>query len=145
MKGMRGLEPVTERITGCAFRVATARGHGFVEKVSENALAHEMRKCGLGAAHQRGIVAFYGDVIVGKFTAGLLVGDQVIVELKVVAAPGNVHLPQCRNYLRATGKPPCLLINFGQPKVEIRRIAPSLACSLAKAQSNDPLHPYLSR
>lgn len=114
--------PVTERIIGCAFRVANALGHGFVEKVYENALAHEMRKCGLGVVQQRGIVVFYDGVIVGEYTADLLVEDQVIVELKVVGALGDVHVPQCRNYLRATGKPLCLLINFGQPKVEIRRI-----------------------
>jgi GxxExxY protein len=118
----RLLEPLTERIIGCAFRVANALGHGFVEKVYENALAHEMRKCGLGAVQQRGIVVFYDDVIVGEFTADLLVEDQVIVELKVVSALSDVHLPQCRNYLRATGKPLCLLINFGRPKVEIRRV-----------------------
>jgi GxxExxY protein len=118
----RLLEPVTERIIGCAFRVANALGQGFVEKVYENALAHAMRKCGLGVVQQRGIVVCYDDVIVGEFAADLLVEDQVIVELKVVAALGDVHLPQCRNYLRATGKPLCLLINFGQPKVEIRRI-----------------------
>ena len=63
----RLLEPLTERIIGCAFRVANALGHGFVEKVYENALAHEMRKCGLGAVQQRGIVVFYDDVIVGEF------------------------------------------------------------------------------
>src|SRR5271165_781499 len=118
----RLLEPLTERIIGCAFRVANALGHGFVEKVYENALAHEMRKCGLGAIQQRGIVVFYDDIIVGEFTADLLVEDQVIVELKVVGALSDVHLPQCRNYLRATGKPLCLLINFGRPKVEIRRV-----------------------
>ena len=116
------LEPVTGRIIGCAFRVANALGHGFVEKVYENALAHEVRKCGLGVVQQRGIVVFYDDVIVGEFTADLLVEDQVIVELKVVGALTDAHLPQCRNYLRATNKPLCLLINFGQSKVEIRRI-----------------------
>jgi GxxExxY protein len=115
-------EPMTERIIGCAFRVANALGHGFVEKVYENALAHEIRKCGLGAVQQRGIVVLYDGVIVGEFTADLLVEDQVIVELKVVAALSDVHLPQCWNYLRATGKPLCLLINFGRPKIEIRRI-----------------------
>jgi GxxExxY protein len=61
-------------------------------------------------------------VIVGEYTADLLVEDQVIVELKVVGALSDLHVPQCRNYLRATGKKLCLLINFGQPKVEIRRI-----------------------
>jgi len=100
------LGPVTERIFGCAFRVANALGHGFVEKVYEDALAHKMRKCRLGVVQQWGIVAFYDDVIVGEYTADLLVEDQVIVELKVVGALSDVHLPQCRNDLRATGKPP---------------------------------------
>jgi GxxExxY protein len=109
----RLLEPVTGRIIGCAFRVANALGHGFVEKVYENALAHEMRKSGLAVVQQRGIVVFYDDVIVE---------DQVIVELKVVGTLSDLHVPQCRNDLRATGKPLCLLINFGRPKVEIRRI-----------------------
>jgi len=61
-------------------------------------------------------------VIVGEYTADLLVEDLVIVELKVVGALSDSHLPQCRNYLRATGKSLCLPINFGRPKVEIRRI-----------------------
>src|SRR5450432_992841 len=71
-------------------------------------------------------------VIVGEYTADLLVEDQVIVELKVVAALSDVHVPQCRNYLRATGKPLCLLINFGRPRVEIRRVTASFACSVAQ-------------
>ena len=81
-----------------------------------------MQKSGLGVVQQRGIVVLCGDAIVGEITADLLVEDQVIVELKVVAGLGDVHVPQCRNYLRATGKPLCLLINFGRPKVEIRRV-----------------------
>jgi GxxExxY protein len=118
----RSLAPVTERVIGCAFRVANALGQGFVEKVYENALAHEMRKAGLGVVQQRGIVVFYDGVVVGEYTADLIVEDAVIIELKVVGALSDVHVPQCRNYLRATGKPLCLLINFGGAKVEIRRI-----------------------
>jgi GxxExxY protein len=45
----RLLQPVTGRIIGCAFQVANAPGHGVIEKVYENALAHEMRKPGFGA------------------------------------------------------------------------------------------------
>jgi GxxExxY protein len=99
-----------------------------------------MRKSGLGVVQQRGIMVVNDDVTVGELTADLLVEDQVIVELKVVGALSDVHIPQCRNYLRATGKPLCLPINFGRPKVEIRRVTlsfacsvPSLACSLAQA------------
>ena len=82
----RLLQPVTGRIIGCDFKVANRLGHGFIEKVYENALAHEMRKSGLGVVQQRGIVVFYDDVIVGEYTADLIVEDQVIVELKVVPA-----------------------------------------------------------
>ncbi len=64
-----------------------------------------MRKCGLSVVHQRGIVVFYSDVIVGEHTANLLVEDQVIVERKVAGTLSDVQIPQCRNYLQATGKP----------------------------------------
>jgi hypothetical protein len=80
-----------------------------------------MRKCGLGVVQQRRIVVFYDDVIVGEYTADLLVEDQVIVELKVVGALSDVHVPQCRNYLRATGKPLCLLINSAGRKSKSAR------------------------
>jgi GxxExxY protein len=114
------LEPVTERIIGCAFTVANALGHGFVEKVYANALAHEMRKCGIGVVQQRGIVVFYDDVIVGEYTADLLVEDQVIVELKVVSAPAERRAcPAMPELLAGDGQAPgkrlCLLINFGRP------------------------------
>jgi GxxExxY protein len=61
-------------------------------------------------------------VVVGEYTAGRMAEDQVIVELKVVGALSDVHLPQCRNHLRTTGTPLCLLINLVRPKVEIRRV-----------------------
>jgi GxxExxY protein len=117
------LGPAPERFISCAFRVANAPGYGFVEKVYENALALEIRKFGFGVVRQRGTVVFCDGLIVGEFTAGRLAEDhQVIVELKVAGGLSDVHLPQWRNYLRATGKPLCLLINLGRPKVEIRRI-----------------------
>ena len=47
---------------------------------------------------------------------------RLAIALQVVGALSDVHVPQCRNDLQATGKPLCLPINFGRPKVEIRRI-----------------------
>ncbi len=82
-----------------------------------------MRKRAPNVVHQRGLVITYGNVIVGKYAADLLVGDQVIIELKVISALSGVLIPQCRNNRRATGKPLCLPISFGRPKVEIRRVA----------------------
>jgi GxxExxY protein len=56
----------------------------------------------------------------------LLVQKEVLVELKAVKALDNIHVAQCLNYLRATGLKVCLLLNFGTPKVQIRRLVNSL-------------------
>jgi GxxExxY protein len=46
----------------------------------------------------------------------------VLVELKAIKVIEDIHVAQCLNYLKATGRRICLLINFGNPRVEIRRI-----------------------
>ena len=59
---------------------------------------------------------------VGEFVADLLVEDCVLVELKAAKAIDDSHTAQCINYLAATGLHVCLLINFGKPRVDIKRI-----------------------
>jgi len=51
-----------------------------------------------------------------------IVENQILVELKTVRAIDNIHRSQCLNYLKATGYSVCLLVNFGNPKLEIRRV-----------------------
>ena len=120
------LNALSERIIGCAFAVANGLGSGFLEKVYENALAHELRKAGLRVAQQQGVSVTYDDVIVGEYAADLLVEAAVLVELKAVRALDDIHQAQCMNYLRATGMHLCLLLNFGRPRLEIRRIVHNL-------------------
>jgi GxxExxY protein len=120
------LNALSERIIGCAFAVANGLGSGFLEKVYENALAHELRKAGLTVAQQQGVSVVYDDVIVGEYAADLLVEAAIVVELKAVRALDDVHQAQCMNYLRATGMHLCLLLNFGRPRLEIRRIVHNL-------------------
>ncbi len=98
-------------------------GCGFLEKVYENALAHELRKAGLSVAQQYGIKVRYDDIIVGEYTADLLVDGAVVVELKAVKALDSIHTAQCINYLKASGLQLCLLLNFGKPRVEVHRVA----------------------
>ncbi len=52
----------------------------------------------------------------------LLVENEILVELKAVKALDNVHMAQCMNYLKATGLQVCLLINFGSPRIEVKRV-----------------------
>ncbi|MBE7474215.1 MAG: GxxExxY protein [Anaerolineae bacterium] len=116
------LNKITERIIGCAYTVGNTLGNGFLEKVYENALAHELRKAGLQVVQQYGIQVHYDGIVVGEFAADLLVEGCVLVELKAVKAFDEIHMAQCLNYLKATGLSVCLLINFGQPKVQIKRV-----------------------
>ncbi len=121
-----GISELSNRVIGCALAVAGTLGCGFVEKVYENALAHELRKSGLAVAQQRGVVVKYADVVVGEYTTDLLVEDSMLVELKAVRALDNVHYAQCLNYLKATGPHLCLLLNFGKPRLEIKRVVQGL-------------------
>ena len=116
------LNDLTDRIIGSALTVSNALGAGFLEKVYENALAHELRKAGLAVAQQRGVTVTYDGVTVGDYAVDLLVQESVIVELKATKAVANIHRAQCINYLRATGLQVCLLLNFGNPRLEIKRI-----------------------
>jgi GxxExxY protein len=93
-----------------------------LEKVYENALAHQLRKVGLAVAQQRGVTVMYDGIIVGEYAVDLLVEESVILELKAIKAVADIHRAQCINYLRATGLQVCLLLNFGNPRLEIKRV-----------------------
>jgi GxxExxY protein len=116
------LDELTERVIGCCYTVGNGSGCGFVEKVYENALAYELTKAGLRVRTQEPIAVRYDGVVVGEFAADLLVEGILIVEIKAVRSFDEVHRAQCMNYLKATGLKVCLLVNFGNPKVEVKRI-----------------------
>jgi GxxExxY protein len=115
-------DALSERVIGCAFKVQNTLGCGFLEKVYENALLHECRKSGLNARAQHPIQVRYDQVVVGEYVADLLVEGSLLVELKAVKALDDIHLAQCLNYLKATGFKTCLLLNFGSPNLEIKRV-----------------------
>jgi GxxExxY protein len=119
------LNALTERIIGCAYEVSNRLGTGFVEKVYENAHSHEMRKNGLKVLQQFPIKVEYDGIVVGEFVADELVEDLILVELKAVSGLNEEHIAQALNYMRATDLPACLLINFGQSKIQVRRLHPS--------------------
>jgi GxxExxY protein len=116
------LNPITEKIIGCAYKVSNTLGAGFLEKVYENSLAHEIRKAGMKCCQSQPLQVRYDGIVVGDYEADLFVEDCVLVELKAVKDLNDLHKAQCLNYLKATGIRLCLLINFGNPHLEIKRI-----------------------
>ena len=121
---------MTEIVIGVAFNVANELGVGFLERIYENALAHELRKAGVEVKPQIPRQVRYDEVIVGDYIVDLLVEDQIIIELKQSKALTHADLAQALNYLKATGKELALLINFGTSRVQVKRAI----------RSNEPNH-----
>jgi len=115
--------PFREAVIRCVFTVANALGSGFLEKVYENALAHELRKAGLKVEQQVGMTVHYDNVVVGNYVADMVVEGRLLLEIKACKALEDIHMAQCLNYLKATGIHTSLLINFGLPKPQIRRLS----------------------
>jgi len=122
---MDSINALTEQIIGCAYRVSNVLGTGFLERVYENSLAHELLKNDIAVSCQYPIKVQYDGIIVGNYFVDLLVEDKIIVELKTVKHFDSSHLAQCMNYLKATDKKLALLINFGNAKVQIKRVVNS--------------------
>lgn len=116
-------DPLTEVVIGLVFKVANTLGSGFLEKVYENALAFELQRAGLAVQQQMTIAVHYENQVVGSYLADLIVEGRLLLELKACKALEEVHSAQCLNYLRATALPTCLLINFGTPKPQIKRLS----------------------
>lgn len=110
---------LSNRIIGSALTVHRALGNGFLEKLYENALVHELRKSALTVSQQHPMVVRYDGIVIGEYTVDLLVEQTVLVELKAAKAIDDIHRAQCLNYLKATGLHLCLLLNFGRPRLEI--------------------------
>ncbi len=89
----------------------------------QNALVLELRKAGLKVLQQVEYRVMYEGQEVGKYVADLVVNDTVLLELKSVKEFDAVHTAVCINYLKASGLKLCRLINFGKPRVDVRRIA----------------------
>jgi GxxExxY protein len=113
-------EETTDRILKAFFKVYGKLGYGFLEKVYENALVHELKKQGLTVSPQLPIQVSYDDIIVGEYFADIAVADKVIIEIKAARQLSIQHEAQLLNYLKATAFEVGLLLNFG-PKAEFKR------------------------
>ncbi|MFA5517464.1 MAG: GxxExxY protein [Desulfuromonadales bacterium] len=115
------LNELTEKVIKSCFEVSNELGSGFLESVYEKALLIAIRDKGLSVGNQVPLQVHFRQQVVGDFFADMIVESQVLVELKAVKALAPEHIAQVLNYLRGTNIPVGLLVNFGNPKLEIRR------------------------
>lgn len=99
-------------------------GHGHLEKVYENAVAHRLRKAGLDVMQQEPIKVYDEDgTVIGDYHADILLEGWLILELKAVKALAPEHTAQIMGYLKSARLSHGLLINFGSYQFEIRKFA----------------------
>jgi len=115
-------EELTGKILEVCFEVMNELGSGFLESVYEKALIIALEQKGIKATSQVPLSVKFRGKIAGEFFADILVEDKIILEIKAVKALLPEHQAQLINYLKATGKDVGLLINFGKPKLEYRRL-----------------------
>jgi len=109
------------KIVGLAMEVHTKLGHGFLEKVYENALMLLFQRERIPAQQQALISVYFEEKVVGEYCADILVDNKIILELKTVDKIVDVHRAQVLNYLRATGMKLAMLLNFGKSSFEYER------------------------
>ena len=112
MQPSREIDTFAHAVIGAAIEVHRHLGAGFLESVYEEALAFEMAERDIPFVRQPEVQLTYKGHRVGVGRLDFLVGGGLILELKAVESLNPIHHAQALNYLRATGHPLALLINF---------------------------------
>lgn len=112
----------TGSILSCCFEVMKELGPGFLERVYKNALLMVMRQKELQVEVERSYNVIFRGKVIGRYVADLVVNDTVIVELKCCENLIREHQAQLFNYLKVSGLPVGLLINFRRRKLEWKRL-----------------------
>lgn len=113
---------ITEKIIGCAMKVHRFLGNGFQEVIYQRALEIEMGKQGLSFIRELEMPVYYENIQIGTRRVDFFVEEKIMVELKAVTQLEKVHLAQALNYLEAYKMEIGLLINFGNTKLEFKRL-----------------------
>ena len=111
---------LTSLIIKTFYDVYNELGHGFLEKVYQNALLIELKNKGLEVTSNEKIKVYYKGENVGDYYADIIVNDTIILELKAADYIVEEFENQLINYLRGTDCEIGLLLNFGK-KPEFKR------------------------
>ncbi len=112
---------ISDEIIHSFYHVYNELGYGFLEKVYQKALLHELQLRGCTALSQQLCQVYYKGLVIGEYYADILVQDAIILELKASEAIINEHKIQLLNYLKATNIEVGFVLNFGK-KPEFERI-----------------------
>ncbi len=120
------IEAIVSSVIRCAIRVHRELGPGFKESIYHAAMKLEMESCRISFESEKPILVKYRDWMIPGQKVDLIVEGLVIVELKVVPRLRVLHRCQLQSYLKATGLPVGLLMNFNARllKQGLQRVLP---------------------
>jgi len=140
---MENIMQLCDRVRETAYAIHVYHGHGHLEKVYENALAHRLKKAGIMVEQQYPLKVYDEDgTVVGEYFADLFVDNRLVVELKACRAFSDEHIAQILGYLRSARQEHGLLINFGSPRFQIKKYALSGRGSLMAPRVAGSLLPF---
>lgn len=130
-------DPETFAIIGAAMQVHRELGHGFLEAVYQDALAREFTRQSIQFEQEKDLPIYYrGERLAVGYRADFICSGQIIVELKALSAISGIEEAQVINYLKASGLSRGLLINFGAPSLQYKRLVFNLRKSAQSADTN---------
>jgi GxxExxY protein len=130
---MKSHTELTELILGCCYDVVDEIGVGFLETVYKNALIIALNDARVKIEAEKMFEVFFRKKRVGLYVADLVVNDVVIVEVKSCSTLLPAHQSQLINYLAASSCPIGLLVNFGNRRLDIKRLHHPKLCEQEEA------------
>lgn len=119
---MKTINELCDLVRQTAYAIHVYHGHGHLEKVYENTLAHRLRRLGIDVKQQHPMTVYDEDgTVVGDYFADLLVDGRLIVELKACRTLADEHIAQILGYLKSARVQDGLLINFGSYKFQVKK------------------------
>ncbi len=115
-------ESISGDILGAAVDVHRALGPGYHESIYEAALCVELHLRGIPHVRQHEIVLHYKDQEIGRHRLDLVAGGEIVIEIKAVSELNEVHFSQVLSYLKSSRIPIGLIVNFGRPTLDSRRV-----------------------
>jgi GxxExxY protein len=121
------INDISRAVIGAAIQVHSILGRGFLESIYEMAMVEELGLRGIGFERQVPMPVLYRDKVIGEHRLDLLVGGELVVELKAVAAINDAHVAQTMSYLKAGAFQLGLILNFNTRVMRdgIRRVVSS--------------------
>ena len=127
---MQDIMQLCDVVRQTAYAIHVYHGHGHLEKVYENALAHRLRKLSLEVNQQHPLLVHDEDgTVLGEYYADLFADNRLIVELKAARALADEHVAQLLGYLKSSRVEHGLIMNFGSAKFQIKKFAMSQRAS----------------